>query len=198
MSSLVEAIRILHNTFHTPHILITSVTFPSPGSAPSLSVVGSTITSTNTPRIFQIQVPSLDCFFSGTGDMFAALMVVRLREAVVEVEGLSKMDAWISDDSVAPTDLPLARAAERALASMQEVLRRTMDFRDAEVKKIESMALDEMEDVNGNSDADEKEKEEEQRSRHLKMTRAAEVRLVRNLDCLRKPVVKFRAEKVDF
>lgn len=187
MDSLAEAITALHATFKVPHILITSVNLAAPGAAPSLSVVGSTKTSSNKPRIFRVQVPSLDCFFSGTGDMFAALMVVRLREAVCAVEGLGQKDAWVSDDEVPATELPLASAVEMALASMQEVLTRTMKKRDQELADWEANRV---------IGADEQDSEEK-KLRHLKKTRAAEVRLVRNMECLWHPVVQYRAEKFD-
>lgn len=187
MDSLAEAITALHATFKVPHILITSVNLAAPGAAPSLSVVGSTKTASNKPRIFRVQVPSLDCFFSGTGDMFAALMVVRLREAVCAVEGLGQKDAWVSDDEVPATELPLASAVEMALASMQEVLTRTMKKRDQELADWEANRV---------IGADEQDSEEK-KLRHLKKTRAAEVRLVRNMECLWHPVVQYRAEKFD-
>jgi len=187
MNSLTQAVKVLHSNFRVPHILITSVSLPSPGAEPSLRIIGSTITCANTPRIFEIHIPFLDCFFSGTGDMFAALIVVRLREAVLAVEGLAKRDAWISEDDVVATDLPLARAAEKALASMHEVLSRTKKRRDEEVEGLAG-------DVKGRQD----DGYDENKAIYLKKTRAAEVRLVRNVECLRNPDVKFRAEKVDF
>lgn len=188
MHSLVEAIVALHALFKVPHVVVTSVSFLTPGHHPSLSIVGSTKTSTDKPRIFKVQVPSLDCFFSGTGDMFAALMVARLREAVCAIEGLSQKDAWVSDDAVAATELPLARAVEKALASMQEVLARTMVARDKELAEWEAK-----QDLAGTAD-DEGHME---KMKHLKRTKAAEVRLVRNLGCLKHPIVKYKAEEVE-
>lgn len=129
--------------------------------------------------------------FSGTGDMFAALMLVRLREAVSAIPGLGEKASWISDDEVLPQDLPCAKAAERALASMQVVLVRTKEARDAEVGRLEVAEEAETWDTDEEKIAVEK-------ARLLTRTKAAEVRLVRNLDCLREPEVKFFAEKVDF
>lgn len=196
MPTLTKAITVLHQQYHIPHILITSVNFPSPGSTPHLSVVGSTILPTalsispssdlSAPisRIFKIDFPSLDCFFSGTGDMFAALMLVRLREAVADVPGLGQTDAWVSKEDVGATDLPLAKAAEKALASMQVVLERTKAHRDEEIKRVESIV-----GARGTLD--------DEKMRHLSTTKAAEVRLVRNMDCLRNPEIRFRAERLD-
>lgn len=110
--------------------------------------------------------------------MFAALMVVRLREAVSKTSDLGQQPSWISPDEVQAVDLPLAAACEKALASMQELLGRTKLVRD---KLIEGLS----------DDIDEK-------KRHVFVTRAAEVQLVRNLDCLRNPRVEYKAQKVDF
>ncbi|KAF4629142.1 hypothetical protein G7Y89_g9009 [Cudoniella acicularis] len=184
METLKTAITTLHEKYRIPHILITSISLPEPGAATSLSVVGSTFTSTATPRMFGIKIPAIDCFFSGTGDMFAALMLVRFREAVNNVEGLMAKDAWISDDDVVGTELPLARATEKVLASMQEVLAKTKEKRDEELEKHsqkqQGMGMG----------------EEDEKKMRLVRSKAAEVRLVRNLGSLRTPEVKFRAEDV--
>ena len=182
METLKKAISTLHEQYRIPHIIITSISLPSPGATPSLSIVGSTITSDAKPRIFGIKIPAIDCYFSGTGDMFAALILVRFREAVNNTEGLMSKDSWISDDNVGATELPLARAMEKVLASMHEVLTKTKEKRDEEMEKFNSR-------VKGRGDESEK---------RLKLARskAAEVRLVRNLPYLKHPQVKFRAEDV--
>jgi pyridoxine kinase len=145
------------------------------------------MTSTAKPRIFKVEVPAVDCFFSGTGDMFAALMVVRLREAVTAVPGLGQTHAWLSKDDVEATELPLAMAAKKALASMQEVLIRTKKKRDEELESFQQK-----------SKARDSGLQEDDKDSHLRITKAAEVRLVRNMECLRNPELKFHAEKVDF
>ncbi|KAK3356221.1 Ribokinase-like protein [Neurospora tetraspora] len=153
MPSLTRAISVLHERYAIPHIIITSVSLPdssSPSftapnsSAPTptpqeegqsqpprtktLSVVGSTMTSTRQPRAFQISFPAIDCYFSGTGDMFSALILVRMREAVYNTEGgLTERESWLSDDAVDALDLPLAKAAEKVLGSMHEVLTKTAE-----------------------------------------------------------------------
>ncbi|PQE20802.1 MFS monosaccharide transporter protein [Rutstroemia sp. NJR-2017a BBW] len=181
METLKLAITTLHEVYRIPHIMVTSISLPTPGAEPSLSVVGSTMTSTATPRIFSIRIPAIDCFFSGTGDMFAALMLVRLKEAVCNVEGLLEKDAWVSDDGVEATELPLARAAEKVLASMHEVLTRTKIARDEEIQKWKSIPKG-------------RGKEEDEKREGLVKSKAAEVRLVRNVEFLKNPVVKFKAE----
>lgn len=186
MESLTQAIAALHTTYRVPHILITSVSLPTPGATPSLSVIGSTMTSAGSPRIFKVQVPKIDCYFSGTGDMFAALILVRLREAVSKTPGLGQTAAWLSPDDVASVELPLAIATEKAAASMQEVLIKTKKSRDEELEAFQSK-------VGGRYPGLHDDKKS-----HRIITKASEVRLVRNMECLRHPQMEFRAEKVDF
>lgn len=181
MDSLASAIQALHDTYRIPHIVITSVKFPAPGQpSPQLSVVGSSMSSDGRARLFKIVFPAIDCYFSGTGDMFAALMVVRMREAVTAVPGLGARASWLSGDDTATLDLPLARAAEKVLASMHEVLSRTSEA----MKDIVEQTID---GQVGKLDGSEK-------MGHLVQTKAAELQLVRHPECLRSPTVEFKAK----
>jgi pyridoxine kinase len=182
METLKKAISTLHEQYRIPHIIITSISLPTPGATPLLSIVGSTITSDAKPRIFGIKIPAIDCYFSGTGDMFAALILVRFREAVYNTEGLMGKAAWVSDDDIDATELPLARAMEKVLASMHGVLAKTKEKRDEEMQKFDSR-------VKGRG-------EESEKRLKLARSKATEVRLVRNLPYLKHPEVKFRAENV--
>lgn len=193
MVSLTRAIEVIHKTYRVPHIVLTSVSLDTSDdpsvSTPHLSVVGSTMTSACEPRAFKIRFPAIDAYFSGTGDMFAALMVVRMRQAVTEMSSsssstgdatpLGAREAWRSDDAVGALDLPLARAAERVLASMHEVLDATCRSMKAEV----SRAAEEI----GVAD---------ERRMHLARSKAAELRLVRHLGSLREPNVQFKAQRM--
>lgn len=194
MASIGRAIQAMHTRYKIPHIVITSVSVPHPDHpTASLCVVGSTITSDGRARAFKIVFPAIDCYFCGTGDMFAALMVVRMRQAVhaasssaaaTDSEGgsdgvsLEQRESWVSDDSVDAVDLPLARAAEKVLASMHEVLAQTAERRTAVVE------------------AAEKEVGADEKKLYLLKTKAAELRLVRHLDSLRFPKVEFRATEL--
>lgn len=205
MPSLGRAVQVMHERYGIPHIVITSVSLPHPDHpVSSLSVVGSTMTSDRRARAFKIVFPAIDCYFSGTGDMFAALMVVRMREAVHSSSssnpghqqqngGLMGKEAWVSDDSVDAVDLPLARAAEKVLASMHEVLTQTAEKMAETVKKARAEAADNAAVVDGegttNATAEEK-------RMHLVRSKAAELRLVRHLDSLRFPKVEFRATRL--
>ncbi|KPM45475.1 Proliferating cell nuclear antigen [Neonectria ditissima] len=179
---LEAAFRLMHDKFKVPHIVITSVNLDAPDQPPShLSVIGSSMTSTGKARLFKIVFPSIDCYFSGTGDMFAALMVIRMREAVYHASGEVRFTpSWLSDDSVPAVELPLAKAAEKVLASMHEVLSKTSKGMTKVVDRtIDDMALEDR--VND-------------KKVHLVRSKAAELQLVRNLDCLRSPSTQFTAK----
>ncbi|KAE8350207.1 Ribokinase-like protein [Aspergillus coremiiformis] len=190
LATLAEAITAIHATYNIPHVIITSVDLTrfsqssSPPTTPpgSLAIIGSTTRSDGAPRLFRIDVPALDCYFSGTGDMFAALTVARLREAVFAADpALRTTKSWVSPDEVPATDLPLARSTVQVLASMHSVLEKTMEARDAELRAADTQGDEQLSAA------------ERQRREHLRKSKAAEVRLVRNVQFLRQPTVTFRA-----
>jgi pyridoxine kinase len=179
LPSLKTAITILHAKYHVPHVVITSLRLPD--NSQTLTLVGSTARSNATPRLFWVDIPAIDCYFSGTGDMFAALTVVRLREAAV-AEGLCDRRAWMSGDEVGAVKLPLARAVEKVLASMCAVLVKTKERSDRELARLEEMV---------GKDG------ESEKTLHLRKTRATEVQLVRNLRLLKEPNIQFFAQALD-
>lgn len=181
MDSLAQAIQALHSQYRIPHVVITSVNLSAPDHPPShLSVVGSSMTSDGKARLFKIVFPSIDCYFSGTGDMFAALMVVRMREAVSNVPGLGDRASWLSDDATPTLELPLVKAAEKVLASMHEVLSRTSEG----MKRVVERTVAEMTE----------EEKADQKKGHLVQTKAAELQLVRHPECIRSPTIEFKAK----
>lgn len=198
MQSLVLAITRLHKTYQVPNVIVTSLRIdtktgqrrPS-NQTGTIAVVGSTCRKDFSPRIFQVTVPSLPIFFSGTGDMFAALMVVRLREAVLKAgEEVQHTASWQSPDDVPATQLPLAQATTKTLESMHAVLMKTAKARDDEINASKSSTI-------GTAEGDEASKRY-----HLLQTRASEVRVVRCVEDLRKPMleglsVRFQAEEVN-
>lgn len=116
--------------------------------------------------------------------MFAALTVARLREAVDAAgEDLRNTRSWVSPDDVPSSQLPLAQSTIKVLSSMHSVLGRTMEARDAELAK-------DVPAQNGDVSAEEKQKRE-----HLRRTKAAEVRLVRNTRFLRDPPAQFEVQE---
>lgn len=212
--SLASAISTLHRTHRTPHIIITSVRLPATGSStpaststrstdpsrinPSMfaetssskiSIIGSTARSDMTPRLFRLTVPAFPVFFSGTGDMFAALIVARLRQAAADADLLGQK-SWISPDDVEPADLPLAKAAEKVLASMHAVLKKTMAANEAELEQIEVEKERPHRESGGEGEAME---------RHLRLTKAAEVKVVKNARDLVNPpnLEMFRAVSIE-
>ncbi|PKX89692.1 pyridoxal kinase [Aspergillus novofumigatus IBT 16806] len=176
LSTLAEAITAIHTTYSVPHVIITSVRISQFSSSPetttdNLTVIGSTIKSDGSPRLFRVDVPALDCFFSGTGDMFAALTVARLREAVFAADStLRSTKSW---------------ATVKVLASMHSVLERTLEARDVELRATASAEKTEP----GLSEG------EKQKREYLRRTKAAEVRVVRNARFLREPDVEFQARE---
>ncbi|KAI9784173.1 MAG: putative pyridoxal kinase [Geoglossum umbratile] len=178
LPALKAAITTLHVKYHIPHIIITSLRLPN--TPKTLTVVGSTFRSDASSRLFRIDIPAIDCFFSGTGDMFAALTVARFREAAA-TEGLCGSRSWVSEDDIEAVRLPLAKAAEKVLASMCAVLVKTKERRDRELVRVEG-AIGE---------------EGGEKMLHLKRTKAAEVQLVRNLQVLREPRIEFFAQALD-
>lgn len=117
--------------------------------------------------------------------MFAALTVVRLREAITAA-GLGRTKSWVSPDDVQAVDLPLAKAAEKVLGSMQSVLQKTKTSRDEALKgKAGPPGLI---DNEGGSE----------KRMHLRRTKAAEVMLVRNLEDLRRPWDEYRARALGY
>ncbi|KHN95356.1 pyridoxine kinase [Metarhizium album ARSEF 1941] len=183
VESLKTAIQALHDKYHISHVVITSVNFSSPGQPPShLSVIGSSMTSTGRARLFKITFPSIDCYFCGTGDMFGALITARMREAVQSVPGLVNRAGWLSDDTVSAAQLPLARAVEKVLASMHEVLTRTRDAMPGIIERTRARLMEE-ERVSGKGDQQIKSK-------------GSELQLVQNLECLRSPRVQFKTQQI--
>ena len=158
--------------------------------AKMLTVVGSTRRSDGSARLFRIDVPSLPCYFSGTGDMFAALLLVRLREACLAAD-LLEVRSWQSPDDVPARELPLAKAVGKVLSSMHVVLEKTMKARNEEMRvweEAETMR-------NGADEHDSKERslDAQEKRRHLAKSKAAEIRLVRNVRDLLEPEDRFKA-----
>lgn len=120
--------------------------------------------------------------------MFAALMVVRLKEACLKA-GLLQTNSWVSGDEVAATELPLAKATQKVLSSMQMVLERTVVGRDQEMgKKRGGGGV-----VDSSGEAD----EDATRTRYLAETKAAEVRVVRNVGALWEPEERYHAVELE-
>ncbi|KAI0574846.1 pyridoxine kinase [Pyrenophora tritici-repentis] len=151
----------------------------------NLTIIGSTATSDYKPRLFRIDTPQLPLFFSGTGDMFAALTIPRLIEAVHAAStpecNLHTTPSWRSPDSVPADQLPLAKAAQKVLASMQAILTKTTAVCQQKMEKYDARAEKE-----GRGEGDEAD-EEVRKKRHLALTNASEVTVVRFVKELLEP-----------
>jgi pyridoxine kinase len=117
--------------------------------------------------------------------MFAALTVPRLIEAVHASStpdlDLSKCSSWQSPDSVPAADLPLAKAVQKVLASMQAILGKTAVQCEKEMADWDARAEKE-----GLGENEEGRKDLEKR-RHLALMNASEVKVVRHIDALANP-----------
>ena len=177
LSSLSLAIDQLHRNYKIPHVVITSVTFTA--GAEKMLCVGSSMTSDGRPRKFAFDVEMIDGFYSGTGDMFAALTLARFRQEA-EADGVLACAAWRSPDHVPPLRLPLARAIGRVLGSMHLVLVKTREARDKELALYG--------DLKDGGDA---------QASHVRLTKASELRLVRCQRELQNPEVVHQAVELE-
>lgn len=187
-TDLTKAVTLIHETYAVPHIIVTSVQLSNLGTSTpteTMSVIGSTVRSDGTPRLFRVDVRALECNFNGTGDMFAALTVARLREAVYAADpSLINTKSWVSPDHITATELPLAKSTEKVLSSMHAILLKTMESREAELANPVDTS-----DIAGMTE------EQRQFREHLRQTKAAEVKMVRHVDFLRNPKIIFKAQE---
>lgn len=181
LSDIITAIEALHDQYNIPHIIISSVQLVA--NKNTLVCAGSSITTSGKPRAFSITAPMLEGPFVGTGDMFAALTVARIREQAVKA-GVTNTSHWMSEDSVVATDLPLARTAEMVLGSMHKVLASTGQARERKLAQLrETGALDQNEDVKKNK---------------VRYMKTAELQLVQSWQDIKEPgKVQFHAELLE-
>jgi len=186
-----EAIEVLHQRDSVRMVVVTSVRLKDKQQEGVLCVVGSERKSDGSSRCFTIEVPVLDCYFSGTGDMFAGLMVARLREECSKAGTLHNR-GWASGDEVEATELPLAKATVKVLSSMSAVLEKTMEARNKEIEKYETS--NRRASVNPQDAEKERQEDVDERMQFLARTKAAEVRAVRNARDLIHPKIRFAAK----
>jgi pyridoxine kinase len=172
LASLLQAVGVLHKEHRVPHVFVTSTQLKEADNqeAPALTLIGSTARSSGEARPFLIEAPYFPVYFTGTGDAFAALMTARLRDEA-EKSGVIGVNGWLSPDGVPELDLPLAKAAQLVVASMQAVLSKTW-------KNYRAVKDAEVVDDSG---------EEWERSRRLRLMKAIELRIVGNVHDLLNP-----------
>jgi pyridoxine kinase len=109
--------------------------------------------------------------------MFAALTIPRLIEAVHGAStpefDLHAKPSWRSPDDVAAEELPLAKACQKVLASMQAILTRTTSACQEKMKAYDARVARE-----GRGEGDEAD-EEVAKKRHLALMNASEVTVPR-------------------
>ena len=164
IDSVKTCLQRLHQIYRVAHIVISSIRLESRPNV--ILCCGSTATSSLGPRAFVLEAPTIDGPFVGTGDLFAALLLVRLHPY---------RDVLVPHDKVSADDLPLAKALELVIASMQGVLKKTKLYMDREEVKYG--------DIHGQSE----------RERHVQKMRAAELRLVGSQQALLHPEVTVTA-----
>jgi pyridoxine kinase len=124
--------------------------------------------------------------------MFAALTIPRLIEAVQAHPDLSSKPSWRSPDEVPADELPLAKACQKVLASMQAILGKTTETCQERMREYDARLEKE-----GRGEGHEA-TEERAKKRHLTLMNASEVKVVRYVRELLEPphLERFRPRKV--
>jgi pyridoxine kinase len=164
VDSIVPCLDRLHQVYRVKNIVISSLRLTShPGI---ILCCGSTARTDFASRAFMLQAPIIEGPFVGTGDLFASLLLARLHPFAGQL---------VPSDATRSTELPLAKALELVIASMQGVLLKT---KDAMNKQLE---LDGPRNLLT------------QKERQVAEMRACELRLVGSQDELVRPQVAARA-----
>ncbi|EST05517.1 Phosphomethylpyrimidine kinase type-1 [Kalmanozyma brasiliensis GHG001] len=189
--SLKKVILTLHKKHKVPHVIITSVELPDADLAaigaqktladgrPAMLQVGSSCEihleagerqepnlEEENLQVWSIQFPEVQGYFSGVGDMFAALTLGRFHR-----EG-----QMASQANGATKDLtPIAKASELAIASLQGILSNTC-------KVIDQIEKD-LPDSTGKDEAQEK----------VDRMRRRELRVVQSKKEIESPMIVYRA-----
>lgn len=223
LESLYSVLQILHTKHGAPHILITSVSLPpqdleslgisstsKEDGSPLMLLVGSSYlpaakaqelggskgSQPSTPSLesdfnfnskkgsslkpWFIQFPEIEGYFSGVGDTFAALT-------------LGRFDPNLDSSSLDGSPSAIARASELSIASLQGILKNTMDYIESfgEVPhrdEVRKMVL-EREDLKDESEI------EQEIGGQLKVEtmRRRELRIIQSRNEIENPKVKYRA-----
>jgi pyridoxine kinase len=118
---------ILHQRYKVPHIVLSSLRLSSHENV--ILCCGSTCTEDLKPRPFIIEAPIIDGPFVGTGDLFASLLLAQLHP----------FHSNLRPESCLATELPLAKALEVVIASMQGVLNNTRIAMEREIERDEEL-----------------------------------------------------------
>lgn len=178
LQTLKEVIKKLHS-LGTPNVIITSVvSLPTEDIEKigakvngGMILVGSSAdpSNPNQNQPWCIQFPELEDYFVGVGDLFSALMLGFFRN---EHKNSSLKTA--SENAI---NTPLAIAAELAVAGVQGVLHRTLEFIEQEQIPDNYEQLDEVE-------------------KRVAKARKVELRLVASRNEIENPKIKFHAKSL--
>jgi pyridoxine kinase len=164
IDSITSCLARLHQIYKVKNIVISSLRLEShPGV---ILCCGSTATTDFKARAFMLEAPVIDGPFVGTGDLFAALLLAQLHPFAGQL---------VADNGISPTQLPLAKALEYVIASMQGVLLKTKAAMDKQIK------------IDGDKTL------QTDRERQVRLMSACELRLVGSMEELVRPVVVVRA-----
>lgn len=169
-ASLRRAIQTLHDTYHVPHVVISSIPLrpwltellpahlcPPTADADYLACIASSRTDTaGTSAVYAKCFPCLPGYFSGVGDLFSALVLAHF-------DGASSEGAH--------NESPLSRAASQAVSQTHAILSLTHEA---------SMALPEDERQVTDEELDTREP-----MRKIKRMRGRELRLIQGQGIIR-------------
>lgn len=140
LASLHSVLRTLHEEYNVPSVVITSLDLDDhalgalgigremPDGTPAMLLVGSSWdASTRTSRAWYLQFPSLGEYFSGVGDLFAALTLARFSERATDLPPPARASCTEYHGDKDACTLPVAQAVTLAVASLQQVLLRTQE-----------------------------------------------------------------------
>ena len=148
LDSLYRVLERLHTVYKVPHVVITSLDLPPadlaklgveptmPDGKPTMLLVGSSWTGHLSPWF--LTFPSQGEYFSGVGDLFAALVLARFAEHASELPepARASFEACVSRDASNIKLSPIARAVTLAVASLQHVLDGTRAAMEAEGQRL--------------------------------------------------------------
>jgi len=167
IDSITPCLERLHKLYNAKNIVISSLRLAShPGV---ILCCGSTALKSFKARAFMIEAPVIDGPFVGTGDLFAALLLARLHPFVGNI---------VPEDTIPSTELPLAKALEYVMASMQGVLLKT------------KAAMDKQMGMDGDGSLLTK------KERQVNLMRSCELRLVACQEDLLSPEIVLRAVEI--
>ena len=172
-ASLRHAIRTLHQTYHVPHVVISSIPLkpwlldilpatarpPSPDGSEFLACIASSQEASSTATVHASCFPCLPGYFSGVGDLFSALVLAHFDPTA---------PAALAPESA---ETPLSRAVSHAVSKTHAMLVLTHEAA-AALPEDERTATDEEQDAL-------------EPMRKIRRMRGRELRLIQGQDIIR-------------